>query len=218
MKKRLFTTAAFLITLATATLFAQADTLTLGNEKGGQEADKRVPLHKGEIVTLALAEDISSDKANVGDVVKMIVTMDVQSEGFVLIKKGCYGEAIVRDVKRARSFGRGGQLVLEVDNVTAFDGRRIALQGKSLKIATGEPRKKRAWGLIVTGVVVAGGTGIATLGAGGVLCGLPMITLGTLVNGREAILEKGSLMSGIVKKTQDVGADPNSANTILFKN
>ncbi len=218
MKKSLLVAATILTSLMTTTLFAQADTLMLGNEKGGMETNKRVLLQRDEIVTLALAEDISSDKANIGDVVKMIVTIDVQSEGYVLIKKGVYGEAIVRDVKRARSFGRGGQLVLEVDNVMAYDGHRIALQGKSLKIAVGEHRKRRAWGLVAAGVVVAGGAGIATLGAGGVFCGLPMIVTGTMIYGREALIEKGNLMTGTVKKTQDVGADPNSANTALFKN
>ena len=39
-------------------------------------------------MTLALAEDVNSDNAHIGDVVKLIVEMDVQSEGFILIKKG----------------------------------------------------------------------------------------------------------------------------------
>ena len=218
MKKRLFSAIALIAFLATNALTAQTDSTTNNNGKGIQEADKIVPLNRGEIVTLELAEEVSSDKANIGDVVRMIVKIDVQSEGFVLIKKGCYGEAIVRDVKRARSFGRGGQLVLEVDNVMTFDGQRISLQGKSLKIAVGEHRKRRAWGLVAAGVVVVGGTGIATLGAGGVLCGLPMIGLGATVYGREAVVSKGSLMVGIVKKTLNVGADASSVNQQYYKN
>ena len=216
MKQCLFFVLACLLFATTAT--AQTDTLIMNGEKGGLELNKRIPLKRGEIVTFETIREINSDNVQIGDVIPLRVAKPVLSEGYKLIHQGAYGEAIVRDVKKARGFGRAGSIVLEVINVETFDGHRVKINAQSLLIAEGHNRKGLAWAVSIGGLVVVGTTSAVTLGASGVFLGVPCVTLGGLVRGQEAVIKQGKILSGTVKETTEVGADPNSTNQVFFKN
>lgn len=215
MKQSLFILINVLFLVATAT--AQTDTLMFNGEKGGQEVNKRVPLKRGEIVTFETIKEITSNDVQIGDVIPLKVSKPVLSEGYRLIHQGAYGEAIVREVKKARGFGRAGSIVLEVINVETFDGHRVKVNAQSLLIADGNSRKGLAWAVSIGGAVVVGTTSAVTMGASTVFLGVPCVALGGLVRGQEAVIKKGKTLSGTIKDTTEVGADPNSASQAYFK-
>jgi hypothetical protein len=217
MKRAHFLSLTLLLVLITNSVFAQINPISINGEKGTAQSDKLIPLKRGEIVSLELVQSISSDNVQIGDVIKLQVTKPVMVEGYTLIHRGAYGEAIVRDVQRAKGYGRGGRIVLEVANVETFDGHRIALKANSLLIVEGQNRKGLAWGMTAIGVVVAGGVGIATLGATGMLVGVPFVALGSMIRGREATIELGRMVSATIMETKEVGADPKSVNHIYTK-
>jgi len=199
MKKGLFATIICTLFAIAATLTAQTDTLVFGNGKGILEANKRVLLKRGEIVSLEMIKEINSDNVQIGDVIPLRVSKPVTVEGYKLIHQGAYGEAIVRDVQKARGFGRPGKIVLEVMNVETSDGHRVKLNAQSLLIADGKNRKSLAWVAAIGGVVVVGTTGVVTLGASGVLIGVPCLSFGGLVRGKEAVITQGKLLRGTIK-------------------
>ena len=217
MKKRLFSITLFsLFTLIF--LNAQTENIAFSNEKGIQEADRKMPLKRGEIVTLETIKEINSDNVQIGDIIPLRVAKPVSVEGYKLIHQGAYGEAIVRDVKKARGYGRPGIIVLELINVETFDNHRVKLSAQSLLVAEGRNRKGLAWGVSVGSTIVVGVTGVVTLGASGVFLGLPCLSLGAWVKGREAVIKQGKILSGVIKDTTEVGADPNSVNREYYKN
>lgn len=215
MKKSLFSVLTCCILTFAAT--AQINPLSTNGEKDGQEATKRMPLNRGEIVTFETIKEINSDNVQIGDVVPLRVAKPVTYKGLVLIQQNAYGEAIVRDVKKARGFGRPGTIVLEVVNVTTFDEHRVKINAQSLLIAEGHHRKGLAWVVSIGGAVVVGTTSALTLGASGVFLGMPCVALGGLIRGEEAVIKQGKILSGVIKDTIEVGADPNSVNQVYQK-
>jgi hypothetical protein len=190
-------------------LRAQTTPPTIGDgEKGTAESNKKIPLKRGEIVSLEIVQSLSSETAQIGDVVKLQVAKPVMVEGYTVIHRGAYAEAIVRDVQRAKGYGRAGRIVLEVANVETFDGHRIPLKANSLLVVEGQNRKGLAWGITVVSAVVAGGVSVATLGASGVIIGVPFVALGGLIRGREATIESGKMMSALIMESKEVETDP----------
>ena len=221
MKKSLF----FLLTFCILTFAAIAQTaplpkesyrISISGEKGSKEVDKLIPLNRGEIITFETIKELNSDNVQLGDVIPLRVAKPVTYKGYRLINQGAYGEAIVREVKKARGFGRSGKIVLEVMNVTTFDGHRVRVNAQSLLIAEGHNRKGLAWLVSIGGAVVIGTTGALTLGTSAVFLGLPCVSFG-LVRGEEAVVKQGKILSGVIKDTIEVGADPSSANQVYQK-
>ena len=81
MKKNLFTTLALCL-LAWTTLTAQTETIAIANDKGEQEATKKMPLKRGEIVTLETIKEINSDNVQIVDVIPLRVSKPVIVEGY----------------------------------------------------------------------------------------------------------------------------------------
>jgi hypothetical protein len=183
--------------------------LLFNGEKGTTEAKKIMPLKRGEIVTLEVVDNLSSDNLAIGDVVRLIVSKPVVGdEGYVLINRGAYAEAIVRDVQRAKGYGRGGLIVLEPVNIETFDKRRIPLKSNGLLIAEGQERRGLAWSITILSIGVAAVVGVATLGATGVMGGVPFVAVGGLIHGRDAKFFSGKTMSATIMEDRNVETDP----------
>jgi hypothetical protein len=203
MKKATLTT----IFLAFTTLFAtaQTDSTALYYAKGGDQTQTIIELKRKEAVTLSVKNDITSKELTIGKVVELMVEVNVEVDGHLLIPKGNYGEAIVRDVQRAKGFGRGGRIVLEVVRVVAFDGTSVPLKSTQLLVVEGRHRKGLAWGVSVAGVVVVSATCAATLGAAGIVAGVPCVALGSFIPGKDAEIKQGERLSAYVVETTPIG-------------
>jgi hypothetical protein len=81
----------------------------------------------GTTVDVSLSEQVSSATAAVGDLIAIVVTKDVDSNGWVVIPKGANGQATVTKVDHAGGNGHGGQLALTMDWVFSSDGGKIQL-------------------------------------------------------------------------------------------
>ena len=160
---------------------------------------RKVRIPKGTIVTLSLNSPLNSEDIQEGKTVTLTVTIPVQLDGQEVIMRGAYGEATVTEAKRARSFGRGGKIVLVAKNVQTFDGHRIALKGEPLTVI-GNNRKGLALGLTIAG---------AGLTAATVYC-VPFVGMGALVRGRAAKVEAGELLQATIVQDITVNANPES--------
>jgi hypothetical protein len=78
-------------------------------------------------VDVSLTEKISSATATEGDLVAIVVTKEVDSNGWMVIPKGANGQATITKVDHAGGNGHGGQLALTMDWIFSADGGRIQL-------------------------------------------------------------------------------------------
>ena len=111
MKKVQITSITLLFIFMITNAFGQINPIS-DSEKSATEQTKRLPLKRGEIISLELVESISSDNIQKGDVVKLKVTNPVIVNGYTMINRGAYAEAIVRDVQRAKGYGRAGRIAV----------------------------------------------------------------------------------------------------------
>ncbi|HLY01866.1 MAG TPA: hypothetical protein VKR56_05145 [Candidatus Cybelea sp.] len=100
-----------------------------------------VLLAGGTNVSVSLSEPISSQSANVGDTVPIVVDQEVDASGFIVIPKGSNGEAIVTLADRAGGNGHGGKLGLEMNWVYSADHGKVLLS--NVDHATGEDTDKK---------------------------------------------------------------------------
>lgn len=100
-----------------------------------------VLLAGGTDVKVSLSEPISSQSANVGDTVPIVVDQEVDASGFIVIPKGSNGEATVALVDHAGGNGHGGKLGLEMNWVYSADHGKVLLS--NVDHATGEDTDKK---------------------------------------------------------------------------
>jgi hypothetical protein len=81
----------------------------------------------GTTVVVSLQEPVSSNSANEGDTVPIVVDDEVDSSGWVVIPKGSNGQATVSLVDHAGGNGHGGKLGLTIDWVYSADHGKILL-------------------------------------------------------------------------------------------
>ncbi len=108
----------------------------------------------GTSVFVSLAEPISSATANVGDAVGIVVTKEVDVNGFVVIPKGANGQATVTSVERAGGNGQGGKIALTFDWVFGADGEKIQLTNVSANSENGDQKGAASTATIVTYLIL----------------------------------------------------------------
>lgn len=119
----------------------------------------RVELPSGTKLQLELADDISSNKAQIGQEVVYFVKEAVAApDGKVLVQKGARATGKVTTAKGARSFGRKGKLEFTVEEVVAADGSKIPLRSSLSKSGKGRGGTMVAVTALVTvfGVFIKG--------------------------------------------------------------
>ncbi|MBD2306084.1 hypothetical protein H6G17_11225 [Chroococcidiopsis sp. FACHB-1243] len=90
---------------------------------------KKLTLASGTKLQLELAEELSSKTAQEGDIVVYYAATNVLSPTKeILIKKGARATGKVTEAKRARMFGKKGQLNFTVEEIEAVDGTKIPLR------------------------------------------------------------------------------------------
>lgn len=107
-------------------------------------------LKGGTRVELELAYTVSSAELREGEAVSFIVVHPVLVDGAIVIERGAAATARVVKAEGGKSWGRGGQLAWNIQNVTAIDGQKIPLQFSDAAKGNG------AAGSVTTGIVVTG--------------------------------------------------------------
>ena len=101
-----------------------------------QANDLLITLRAGTPVSLTLNQTISSDDAQIGNVVEFLVRSNVTVNGQVVIAAGSIAEGMVTQVTKTcpGCSAECAKLVINVETVQAVDGQRVFLRSIPLTI------------------------------------------------------------------------------------
>jgi hypothetical protein len=89
---------------------------------------KTVKLPPGTAITVETLYPISSADFTVNNTIAFSVAHPVYVDGVLLIPRGTIARAKIVKLKKAGSFGRGGALTIQMEQIVAIDGTRIPVQ------------------------------------------------------------------------------------------
>ena len=112
-----------------------------------------VKMPRGMGILVETLYPVSSADVKEGSTISLAVVQPVYIDGVLTIERGTIAKARVVRVKKAQSWGRGGALTLEMENIQAIDGTRIPVE---LSMASeGENRGgELAAGVAVTSAII----------------------------------------------------------------
>jgi len=156
-----------------------------------------VELLGGTQVQFNVVNPISSSNANVGDIVPIVVSKGVESDGFVVIPKAASGQAEVAAVDRAGGNGHGGRLALKFDFVYSADGGKIVLSDSNSN-SEGADNKGAASTATIATYVLLGPLGLFAH---------------NFVHGRDVTLDASRPLTAYIEHTVHVAATQRSLDT-----
>jgi hypothetical protein len=108
----------------------------------------------GTIVSISLAEPLSSGTAKANDQIAIVVKKEVDVNGWVVIQAGASGHATVTTAEGAGGNGSGGKLALSVDWVYSVDGGKIALSTTNHTTETGDQKGAASTATLVSWILL----------------------------------------------------------------
>jgi hypothetical protein len=117
-----------------------------------QPAVTTVQVPDGTPVEIELKSTVSSEDVEPGSVVDFAVIQPVKVDGVTVIERGAPAKARIAAVKKARHWGRAGNLSWSMQDVQAVDGNRIPLRFEKGSAGAGSSGKV-AVGVVVTSIV-----------------------------------------------------------------
>jgi len=113
----------------------------------------RVKMLEGMGILVETPYPISSADVREGNTITFAVVRPIYLDGVLTVMRGAVAKARVVSVKKAQTWGRGGELTLEMEHIVAIDGTRIPVR---LSLAAeGENRGAQlAAGVAVTSALV----------------------------------------------------------------
>lgn len=142
---------------------------------------KPLAIGDGTSVRLVLDENVSSESAHTGDVIRFDVVEDVTVDGVVVIARGAKAWATVTKADPKKRMGRAGKIDMNVDKVELVDGEKILL--RAVKDAKGGGHQ----GGIATGMVLT------------TLVFWPAAPLFLLKHGKEADIPEGTQITAFTQ-------------------
>jgi hypothetical protein len=107
----------------------------------------QIEVPEGTKVRVRLDQQLSSETAKVGDVVRLSVANDVKMSSVFVIKRGTVVAGKVLSAVPRRSLGRPGKLDFSIDAILLYDGGRIPLR-YSLEKNQGRPSADEQVGVL----------------------------------------------------------------------
>ena len=89
---------------------------------------RTVKITPGIAITVETLYPISSADFTINNTIAFSVVRPVYVDGVLLIPRGTIARAKIVRVKKAGSFGRGGALTIQMEQIVAIDGTRIPVQ------------------------------------------------------------------------------------------
>jgi hypothetical protein len=160
-------------------VMAQPSVLALG-------ADQVVILRSGTPVFVIFDQSIDSGAANEGDTIYLRVLRPVLVDDAVVIRSGEKVRAKVIEVKKAKGWGRRGDLTVRVESTTAVDGQEVLLSAVQWREGEG-----------------SGGTATAVGVGAGLLC-LPAALFGFAVKGEQGRIPIGYEIKAYADQDQKI--------------
>lgn len=102
------------------------------NSKGLISKSTRIPGHAfipaGTMIACELVTGLNSGRNSTGDSVMFKTTEAVVINGVTVIPVGAAGQAVVSNIRKAGSFGRGGRVTISTRSVKAINGADIPVR------------------------------------------------------------------------------------------
>jgi len=92
------------------------------------ESNTTIVLKEGTPVILKLTGEISSEKAQVGDVIRLAVARDVKVEGYIVIAVNARATGEITMAEPTRIGGQKGRVALTIFDTVAVDGTIVMLR------------------------------------------------------------------------------------------
>ena len=92
------------------------------------DTPKGVAIPSGELIAVAVQQDIGSRISSEGDTFAVLTVQDYYVRGGYVLPKGSPGYGLITHVKRAGSFHAGGELTFTVKRLIAPDGTEINVE------------------------------------------------------------------------------------------
>src|SRR6185369_5986861 len=89
---------------------------------------KTVTVPQGAAVTVETLYPVSSASFKLNNTIAFSVVRPVYADGVLLIPRGTIARGKIVKLKKAGTFGRGGALTIEMEQIVAIDGTRIPVQ------------------------------------------------------------------------------------------
>lgn len=160
-------------------------------------------IQKGSTISLELNESLSSQINRTGDIVHYRVASDVKVDDVVVISEGAEALGKVVEARPAKGWGKGGNLQISVETVTAVDGTKVPL------VAEMGEGKSWAAGKTILGVAVFG------LAFGGAMKGKKVnIDKGLKI---EVFIGEDTLINSSKKADADQSGASDGSSNICFK-
>ncbi len=106
-----------------------------------------VKVPDGTAVEVELKATVSSEDVQEGSVVDFTVVQPVRIDGFTVVESGAPAKARIEQVKKARHWGRSGQVFWAMQDLLAADGSRVPLRFSK------ETKGGGSSGMVAVGVV-----------------------------------------------------------------
>jgi hypothetical protein len=163
-------------------------TLLLATILTAATASAQTMIPDGTKIRVRLEQNLSSETAELGQVVDFAVTQEVRVGDAVVVANGARATGSIVHVQPKRGFGRSGKLDFSIERVQLVDGAWLNVRYT--------PQKNKGKGNGLTTGIVTGGLAVIFL---------PAAPLGGLIKGHDATIIKG--------RTYDVFSD----DSILIK-
>jgi len=108
-----------IILLGPMNVFSQTDNIGL------RPLPKGLSIPAGTIIDVRLSTRMRTDTYQDGDVIAFEVAQPVVVSGVIVIEKGAFAKGRIVRSKRARTFGKGGDLFFSINEVSAVNGSRV---------------------------------------------------------------------------------------------
>ncbi len=92
----------------------------------------------GSMVSCELITPLNSGKNYAGERVQFKTIQDVVVSNVIVIPQGTIGEAVVSDVSRAGSFGKGGRITIATKTMPTINGQSIPVRAEMSRSGGGE--------------------------------------------------------------------------------
>ena len=153
---------------------------------GGKISTGDIVIPEGTVIELELAEQVSTETATPGQVVKLVVTKSVVIDGALVIPAGSTGEMLIKDASPAGHAFKKAKLEVELRRVKAFDGTMLPIVPEAQFVDDSDQAvtTQLAMGASILGMALLPPLGLAA---------------GFLIKGNQIVLEKGLEIRAAVK-------------------
>ena len=152
-----------------------------------QTASGEFTLRAGTQIVVESTQTYTSENLAPGQSINVRVKYNIVVKKQTLIAAGSMGNATISRINKPKIFGKGGEMIVQVQNIQSVDGQQIPVTGIPM-ILKGDNRAGLAWGLSIPLFLL-------TVIGGGV---------GFLIKGKPAELRSGMTLNANVASDMEV--------------